>query len=130
MNKPAIRAGAEALLSHPVYLVLERDPFVAEDIAASIQALGPCRVIRVRSEAGIRDILEEEDDVRAAFLDVKYAQVRKAKLDELLKRHGAQIILTVGEDDEDQATDLGWGMLIRPFTERMIQQAVTEKAAP
>ena len=130
MKEPAKRAPTGTFFSDPVYLVLERDPFVAEDITASLQAIGPCRVIRVETASGIRATLEEESSVLAAFLDVKYAQVREARLDDMLLRRGARIVLTVGEDDEAQATASGWGMLIRPFTERMIRDAVGAAPTP
>lgn len=112
----------------PVYLVLESDPFVAEDIVASLHAIGPCRVIRASEEGIVREMLRAESGIEVAFLDVTFARVLQEKLDVLLSAHGARIVLTVGEADRDRAIAQGWGILIRPFSERMIRRALT--AAP
>jgi hypothetical protein len=123
-NSHAIRIERVAPSSEPVYLVLESDPLVAEDITGSLQAIGPCRVIRVPTAEDIPTNLRDVHDVSAAFLDVRYAKVREAGLDEMLMSHGARIVLTVGEDDRAEALANGWGMLVRPFTDKMIQSFV------
>lgn len=111
----------------PVFLVLERDPLIAEDIMGSLRAIGPCRVVRASDASGVDGLLRHEGRISAAFLDVRFAKVVEKQIDARLKAHGARIILTVGEDDQAQALSRGWGMLIRPFTEKMIRDVVAPK---
>ncbi|OAO00064.1 hypothetical protein A8B76_14950 [Roseovarius indicus] len=108
----------------PVYLVLERNSLIAEDIAGSLRAAGPCDVVHVQSSVEIANSLANHPRIEAAFLEMTYAQVVEAGLDKPLLSNGAQIVLTVGEDDEANVRSLGWNMLIRPFTDDMIRHAI------
>ncbi|KZY32177.1 hypothetical protein A3731_22600 [Roseovarius sp. HI0049] len=110
--------------SAPVYLVLERNSLIAEDIAGSLRAAGPCDIIRVKSADEMTSRLATHDRIEAAFLEMNYAQVVATGLAETLRTCGTQIILTVGEDDEDRVRSLGWNMLVRPFTDDMIRHAI------
>lgn len=106
----------------PIFLVQESDFLVAEDIVGSLQSLGPCRAILVRHPIDVSSALASEHSVSAAFLEVPYVDVLNMKLDKILNELGALIILTTGADDECQVRSVGWGVLVRPFTEQMIHK--------
>lgn len=122
--KDCARFGAGMPGEGPVFLVLEQDNLIADDIAGSLKSLCDCRVIHVRRPADILSSLIHEARVFAAILEMRVAQVFESGLDRSLTERGAGIILTVGEEDEDQARAQGWGMLVRPFSEQMIRDAV------
>lgn len=108
----------------PVFLVLERDPLIAEDIVGSLKDIGPCETIRVSEVGELAQRLNTDRRISAAFLEMRYAQVVESGLDRHLADHGSRIILTIGEDDQQEALARGWGMLLRPFTDQMIRDAV------
>lgn len=108
----------------PVYLVLERDIIVADDIAASLRVMGPCRIIHVTDPAEIAGHLDSVSRIHAAFLEMSFAEVVDSGLDLRLSRNDTGIVLTVGEDDAESARGRGWGMLVRPFTDRMIRDSI------
>lgn len=110
--------------SAPVYLVLERNSLIAEDIAGSLRAAGPCDIIRIKSTEEMASRLAANDRIEAAFLEMNYAQVVNSGLADMLRTCGTQIILTAGEDDEERVRSLGWNMLVRPFTDEMIRHAI------
>jgi hypothetical protein len=110
--------------SAPVYLVLERNSLIAEDIAGSLRAAGPCEIIRIASTEEMSTRLAAHENISAAFLEMNYAQVVETGLAETLRTCGTQIVLTAGEDDEERVRSLGWNMLIRPFTDEMIRHAI------
>lgn len=105
----------------PVYLVLEANRLIAGDIAGSLRAAGPCEVRHLSCPGVLRGALRREP-VAAVFLEMPYAQLVAAGLDRALADHGARIVLTVGEADEDAVRARGWGMLVRPFTDSMIRR--------
>lgn len=109
----------------PVYLVMERDMLIAEDIMGSLAEMGSCRTIHVSDSSEIDPSLSAEPSVSAVFLEMRLSQVLEMGLDRRLAEHGVRIILTVGEDDADDAKALGWGMLVRPFTDEMVREALT-----
>lgn len=109
----------------PVFLVMERDALIAEDIMGSLADMGACRTIHVSDSSEIAPHLSAEPRVSAVFLEMRLAQVQEMGLDRRLAAHGARVILTVGEDDADDAKALGWGMLVRPFTDDMVRDALT-----
>ena len=112
------RAGAADL---PVYLVLEGDLLIATDIADALNAHGPCRVLHVTSPEEIAATIEAEPALAAAFLEMRLAQLQDIGLAETLHARGARMILTAGEADMDAVLDLGWFMLLRPFSDEMIR---------
>ena len=109
----------------PVYLVLERDALISADLAASLHALGPCRVINVTNPDCIGRALEGEERLDAAFLEMTYASFVERGLEDKLSAYGARAIFTVGEDDELAVRAKGWGMLVRPFNEQMIWDSLS-----
>jgi hypothetical protein len=108
----------------PVFLVLERDALIAEDIMGSLADMGPCRTIHVSDASEITPHLSAEPAVSAVFLEMRLTQVLELGLDRRLAEHGAHVILTIGEDDAAHAHALGWGMLVRPFTDEMLREAL------
>lgn len=109
----------------PVYIVLESNALIAEDIIGSLRATGPCRVIRADRAEELAPSLGRETMVTAAFLEMPYRELVQSDLHQSLADSGAKIILTVGEDDESVVRQQGWGMLVRPFTEEMIREALS-----
>jgi hypothetical protein len=105
----------------PVYIVLDSNILIAEDLCGSLQASGVCRVIRVLHPSDLRPVLDQEAHVSAAFLEMRYDQVLEAGVDQALLARGAKIILTTDEDDESKVLKHGWALLVRPFTEDMIR---------
>ena len=108
----------------PVFLVLERDTLIADDIAGSLKDLGPCETIHISDAADLPRHLNTDTRVSAVFLELRAAQVLEMGLDRRLAEHGARIILTVGEDDAQTASARGWSMLVRPFTDQMIRESL------
>lgn len=110
----------------PVFLVLEREALIADDIIGSLRDIGPCRIIHVDQPEDIEPGLQGEDQLAAAFLELRHDAVRAHGLDERLSALGAWIILTVGEDDQPIVQALGWGMLVRPFSDQMIRDLIRQ----
>lgn len=108
----------------PVYIVMDSNMLIAEDLCGSLQAAGPCRVINVSHPDELIRILDGETRISAAFLEMRYDQVLDAGLDSALSLRGARIVLTMGEDDEVKVVKQGWAMLVRPFTEEMVRGVV------
>lgn len=108
----------------PVFLVLDSNALIAEDIAGSLTAIGPCRTIHITRASQAEARLAGERGVSAAFLEMPYADLRGTGLERDLTACGARIILTMDEDDEPLARSAGWGMLVRPFTEQMIRDVL------
>ncbi|WP_239495858.1 hypothetical protein [Yoonia maritima] len=106
----------------PIFLLQESDFLIAEDIEGALQSLGPCRVIRVRHISEVVSNLASEKNVSAAFLECGYDDVIEMNLHKILNELGAHIILTAGAADEHKVRSMGWGMLIRPFTEQLIHK--------
>jgi len=115
--------------AQPVFLVFERDALIAEDIIGSLRDLGPCETIHVSDAEEVPRHLDIDRRISAAFLEMRYEQVIDLGLDRRLADHGARIILTIGEDDQKDATARGWGMLVRPFTDQMIRDALDDIAS-
>ncbi|TNF22627.1 MAG: hypothetical protein EP318_03190 [Rhodobacteraceae bacterium] len=129
--KDCVKTGAELPQDGtPVILVVEHDTLIADDIAGSLMAACACRVIHVRHPADILSSLIHEARVFAAFLEMRLSQVLESGLDRSLAERGARIILTRGDEDEDEVRALGWGMLVRPFSDRMIRDAVSSLKLP
>lgn len=114
----------------PVFFVVEQDSLIADDIAGSLRSVCDCRVIHVRRPADILPCLVHETRLFAAILEMRVDQVLESGLDRMLSERGAAIILTVGEEDEDQARARGWGMLVRPFSEQMVRDVVCAVKQP
>ena len=114
----------------PVILVLERDPLIAEDIIGSLCAMCDCRVVHASQLEEFLAKLVEEAHVLAAFLEMRLSKVVESGLDQTLAQKGAGIVLTVGEDDQKQAQEKGWGMLVRPFSDQMIGEALRSVVRP
>ncbi|RFP91055.1 hypothetical protein DZK27_01950 [Rhodobacteraceae bacterium 63075] len=112
--------------AQPIFLVFERDALIAEDIIGSLRDLGPCETIHVNDPVEVPRHLDLDKRISAAFLEMRYDQVIELGLDRHLADHGARIILTIGEDDEKDAQARGWGMLVRPFTDQMIRDALAD----
>ena len=127
MESGTKRADGSRHSGAPVFLVVERDPLIADDIKGSLMALGPCRVIHASEPGSLSKVLQDEGSISAAFLDICLKRVLDDALDERLNAHGARIILTVGEDDQALALARGWGMLVRPFTDEMVRDVVSPR---
>lgn len=108
----------------PVYVVMDTNVLIAEDLCGSLQAFGPCRVITVPTVPELICALEREPLVSAAFLELRYDQLLQEGIDQVLLARGAKIVLTVGEDDESRVQKHGWSMLLRPFTEDMVRSVL------
>ena len=104
----------------PNYLVMESNVLIAADICGALQAFGPCRVIKIRDVSELVGMVDSDEPVTAAFLEMRFEQAMNMGLTETYLLRGAKIILTVGESDEPAAREHGWDMLVRPFTEDMI----------
>jgi len=105
----------------PVYIVMDSNILIAEDLCGSLQAAGPCRVLNVPHPDELIRALDGEARISAAFLEMRYDQVLEAELDRALALRGARIVLTMGEDDEIKVVKQGWAMLVRPFTDDMVR---------
>ncbi|MBQ2261415.1 MAG: hypothetical protein II336_08615 [Loktanella sp.] len=108
----------------PIYLVMESNLLIAEDICGALQAYGACQVIRITHPDELTQMVDSEQPITAAFLEMRYDQVLHMGLTESFLLRGARIVLTVGEGDEVAVQDHGWAMLVRPFTEEMIHAAL------
>lgn len=124
MIDTTLQSTASVCAAPPVFLLLESNALIAEDIVGSLAAIGPCRTIHITRACQAAARLAGERRVSAAFLEMQYADLRGTRLERDLTGCGARIILTVGEDDEPLARSAGWGMLVRPFTEQMIRDAL------
>ena len=108
----------------PVFLVLERNGVIAEDIIGCIEAAGPCRIIHATRAGQIAARLDGEASLAAAVLEMRPGRVVETGLDKCLAARGARIILTMGEEEQALARARGWTMVLRPFTDQMLRTAL------
>jgi len=107
----------------PTYIVLERDALISADLIQAIESRGPCRVFHFSSLSEMGGALNRLERVEAAFLEMRYDDAVQSGLSGELLRHGARLVLTLGEDVE-RVVGAGWNLLMRPFTERMVHQTL------
>ncbi|RAP41183.1 hypothetical protein BYZ73_10900 [Rhodovulum viride] len=112
----------------PTYVVLERDALISADLIQAIESLGPCRVMHFSSIEQVTPALEDVGAVDAAFLEMRVDDALSSGLAAHLAKHGARLVLTLGEDVE-RVMGEGWRLLLRPFTERMVHDALIETSA-
>lgn len=105
----------------PVYLVLEGDLLIATDITDALTAHGPCRVIHVTKAPEIAAAIASEPRLAAAILELRLPEMQDSDLAESLAARGARLILTAGEAEQEAVLDLGWFMLVRPFSDEMLR---------
>ncbi|MEV8467193.1 hypothetical protein AB0T83_10425 [Fluviibacterium sp. DFM31] len=110
----------------PVFLVLERDLLVAEDMLGTLRQLGPCRAIHLANPQALLAYLQDGAHISAAFLEMRLCDLMDSPVLQPLRDRGARIVLTVGEDDAALAEAQGWRMLARPFTDWMIRDILAE----
>lgn len=125
-NTDSVQSGAGWSVRHPgepVYLVLERDALISADLIGAIEARGPCPVLHVTSPDEARAALDGAHAPRAAFLEMRIDEALNSTLAADLARHGAQLVLTLGED-VDRVMAEGWSLPLRPFTERMVHETL------
>jgi hypothetical protein len=108
----------------PIYIVMESNVLIAEDICGALEVAGPCQVLKISALAELDTIIDPGTTVSAAFLEMRYAELLESGLHQSILLSGAKIILTVGEDDEAAVGLHGWSMLVRPFTESMIHNVL------
>jgi hypothetical protein len=106
----------------PVFLILESNFLIAEDLIGSLQSLGACRTIHVLDPRDAIRVAASEETLSAAFLEMRYSDVLAMGLDQIFDERGTLIILTAGRAEEHKVRSAGWGMLIRPFSENMIHE--------
>nr|WP_125408559.1 hypothetical protein [Rhodovulum robiginosum] len=112
-------------MTPPTYLVLERDALISADLIQAIESRGPCRVVHYASVDEIGPELHKIRPVDAAFLEMRYDEAINSTLSTQLARDGARMVLTMGEDVE-RIAGTGWRLLLRPFTDEMVHQALSE----
>lgn len=105
----------------PVFVVMDSNVLIAEDLCGSLQASVACRVLSVSQPNELLRVVEQEPVVTAAFLEMRYEQIVQSGLHLILGERGARIVLTNGEDDDSMLQQHGWSMLVRPFTEEMVR---------
>lgn len=126
-NEPSTKVGTPGQNDPacPTYVVLEHDVLISADLIQAIESRGPCRVVHAASASEMGDALSRLDRVDAAFLELRFDEAVASSLSAELARHGARLILTLGEDVE-RVVAQGWNLLLRPFTERMVHDTLSE----
>ena len=110
----------------PVYLVLEKNTLVAADMIGTLKAEGPCRIIHETGAEAVSGALRDVTRLHVAFLEMDVDGLRHSTLAAEISRRGAHIVLTRGEDGHQAAQAAGWGMLIRPFTDQMLRNCLSD----
>lgn len=109
----------------PVFFVLEKDALVSSDLIQALQARGPCRVLHVARPEEAKGALDGVGRVDAAFLAMGFDDAMQSGLTGALRQLGARMVLTMGEDSQ-RVLDHGWHLLLRPFTERMVHDMLSD----
>ncbi len=104
----------------PVYLVLERNAVISADLADTLRAIAPCKVIRESEPRRVPQALSGVTSLEAALLDVSYERAVETGLEKLLAPLGGRKILTAGHGTGKSSRYEGWIVLERPFTDRML----------
>ena len=110
----------------PVFLLLEKNTLIAADMIGTLEDEGPCRIIHVTSPKHISGAMRGVPQLDVAFLELRVDRLAHSNLVTELNRRGAHIVLTRGETDQEKARAAGWGMLIRPFTDQMLRDALAD----
>ncbi|UXX84107.1 hypothetical protein [Roseovarius pelagicus] len=107
-----------------VYVVLESNPIIAADLIGTLETTFACRVIHAKSLLQLSEELSDTDCIDAAFLELGEEELIQSGLDRFLRSRGAGLILTRGEQPSDGTQPVGATILVRPFTEAMILDAL------
>ena len=108
------------------FLVLEKNPIIAADLIGTLEAASQCDVIHIEDPAQAADALVGVTTIFAAFVEMKPEIFSSSELHPLLETRGAHLIFTMGETIMMGKAPAGATLLLRPFTEQMIVQAVLD----
>ncbi len=111
----------------PVFLILEDDPVVAEDLSELLREHSPdARIHLSRSRAETAGILAQLDRISAAILDGGVYARDLGDLSDRLTKQASRIIVLHDLDVEPTGDGDGRIYVRRPFTTEMILGALTE----
>lgn len=113
-------------LAPPTYLVLERNALISADLIQALDSRGPCRVMHFTAPEEVAPGLNGIGSVQAAFLEMRFDEAKDSTLAAELARYGARLVLTLREDVE-RVVNEGWQLLLRPFTEQMVHDALGQR---
>lgn len=98
------------------YLIVLRHVLVAQDIALTIADVDPqARVVTAASEAEALSKLSGVDRLAVAFVGQSPRAYEGSALAEAVGRCGGRVVL-LGEDAEAEGAELGYAVLVRPFS--------------
>lgn len=111
----------------PLYLVLEHNPIIADDLIGALESAGPCKIVHVARPDDLAPALDGVEGLwAAAFLEMRLADLSALGLDRRLGALGARIVLTIGEDDEEAVKARGYSLVVRPFSDEMIMGTLAQ----
>lgn len=120
--------------SRPVFLIVEENPIIAADIIGMLDACGPCTTLQAEHPHDVLEVVANQPIVDVAILQMTPNDLIDSDAEASLAKSGAEIILTLGEQDEATAQARGWHILARPFTDQMLRDVLekvrTRQASP
>lgn len=114
----------------PVFLLLESNPIIATDMMGILELSCDCSVVHVSDAQELPKAVSNVPRLTAAFLEIGVAELSGSEIEDALRHHRANIVLTQGESLQLEAQERGWYMLIRPFTEQMVKDVLHEMRIP
>jgi hypothetical protein len=110
---------------HPVYLVFEPDPLVADDLVAALQGLGTADVRQVHDAAALAKAVAALPSLAVAIIGLDQDTVMASSAGALLDQSGALVVLTRGEALAPPH-NARWRLLHRPFSEATLLAALRD----
>ncbi len=105
----------------PVFLIIEANLIIAEDILEAIKEYAATAVVHIWKEVeATADSFAGLSNLRAIFLSLRTRSVVSLGLDQIIAQHHPAIIVLSGRDRDKNLVDADWLFLDRPFTTRDI----------
>lgn len=101
------------------FVIIEKDSFIARDMQSGLQAAVPdCDTRLLPNAAGAVEAFPRTTDEARTVLITKLslAQLDESGLSQLARDSGAEIVVRLGDDPQDEVTRHGWLSLASPFT--------------
>lgn len=108
--------------SGKAYIVVERSPLIAADLAEAIRAAkGECDIrIYPQADVAVAEV-GNLPSLAAAFLSMRKDAIIASGLDHAVADRGGVIVVVSGSLGAEEAAARGWLLLREPFTGEMVE---------
>ncbi|NSX54006.1 hypothetical protein [Parasulfitobacter algicola] len=107
------------------FLILEPNPFVARDLSEIVMASAPGSVVTVcETQEAALAALEKIDDLTAAFVNARPADIQKSGLAEKIVQCSGHVLIIRDEDRYETSDHFNCTFVEMPFTTDSISEII------